>query len=140
MRSTCYRPGAQQIEGSLMHQAVVAQTPEGKLRAWVEEHYSHVLFLSEKDSGTKLETLYTACTTTVPPVHTKALGLNTLSKMLKNSIYPGVGPHRGAAGETGIYLIRLKKNPGDWEFCEDLKWAYEFYFRLQKPQCIRPMT
>ncbi len=36
-RRNCFLPPcAQQIEGSLMHQAVVAQTPEGKLRAWVE--------------------------------------------------------------------------------------------------------
>jgi hypothetical protein len=103
-RNCVLPPGAQQIEGSLMHQAVVAQTPEGKLRAWVEEHYSHVP-LREKDSGTKLEALCTAYAAAVPPVHTKALGRNTLGKML-NSIYPGVGPHRGAAGETGIYLLR----------------------------------
>ena len=57
-RRSCVLPlGAQQIEGSLMHQEVVAQTPEGKLRAWVEEHYSHVP-LREKDTGTKLEALY----------------------------------------------------------------------------------
>lgn len=39
-RSCVLPPGAQQFEGSLMHQAVVAQRPEGKLRAWAEEHYS----------------------------------------------------------------------------------------------------
>jgi hypothetical protein len=53
-RNCVLPPGAQQIEGSLMHQAAAAQTPEGKLRAWVEEHYSHVP-LREKDTGTKLE-------------------------------------------------------------------------------------
>ena len=72
-RNCILPPGAQQIEGSLMHQAVVAQTPEGKLRAWVEEHYSHVP-LREKDSGTKLEALYTAYTSCAPPVHAKILG------------------------------------------------------------------
>ncbi len=53
-RNCVLPPGAQQIEGSLMHQAAVAQTPEGKLRAWVEENYTHVP-LREKDKGTKLE-------------------------------------------------------------------------------------
>ncbi len=41
-RNCVLPPGAQQIEGSLMHQALVAQTPEGKLRAWVEHNYTHV--------------------------------------------------------------------------------------------------
>jgi hypothetical protein len=53
-RRNCVLPvGAQQIEGSLMHQEVVAQTPEGRLRAWVESNYTHVP-LREKDTGTKL--------------------------------------------------------------------------------------
>ena len=98
-------PGAQQIEGSLMHQAVVAQTPGGKLRAWVEEHYTHVP-LREKDSGTKLESLYASYFSTAPPVHQKILGRNTFAKMLI-SIYPGVGPHRNLANTvSGIYLLR----------------------------------
>ncbi len=60
-RNCVLPPGAQQIEGSLMHQAAVAQTPEGKLRAWVEENYTHVP-LREKDTGTKLDALYAAYT------------------------------------------------------------------------------
>jgi hypothetical protein len=87
-----------------MHQAVVAQTPEGKLRAWVEEHYSHVP-LREKDSGTKLEALFSSYTGAVPPVHARALGKNTLARMLE-SIYKGIGPHRGSDGTRGIYLLR----------------------------------
>ena len=51
-RSCVLPPGTQQIEGSLMHQEVVAQTPEGKLRAWIEEHYTHVP-LREKGTGTQ---------------------------------------------------------------------------------------
>jgi hypothetical protein len=42
-RRNCVLPvGAQQIEGSLMHQEVVAQTPEGRLRAWVESNPWHL--------------------------------------------------------------------------------------------------
>ena len=97
-------PGAQQIEGSLMHQAIVAQTPEGKLRAWVEEHYTHVP-LREKDKGTKLEALYSAYTTAVPSVHTKLLGRNTFAKML-NAVFPNIGPYRNNDGTIkGLYLL-----------------------------------
>jgi hypothetical protein len=88
-----------------MHQAIVAQTPEGKLRAWVEEHYTHVP-LREKDSGTKLEALYAAYTTAVPPVHTKLLGRNTFAKML-NAVYTHIGPHRNTTNTTSsLYLLR----------------------------------
>jgi hypothetical protein len=31
-----------------MHQEVVAQSPEAKLRATVEEHYVHVLFYARR--------------------------------------------------------------------------------------------
>jgi hypothetical protein len=98
-------PGAQQIEGSLMHQAIVAQTPEGKLRAWVEEHYTHVP-LREKDSGTKLETIYAAYTTAVPPVHAKMMGRNNFAKVL-GATYHGIGPHKSTKGTVGgLYLLR----------------------------------
>ena len=98
-------PGAQQIEGSLMHQAVVAQTPGGKLRAWVEEHYSHVP-LREKDTGTKLEALYAAYVSCVPPVHAKVLGKIKFAQLL-GVVYIGVGPHRNSAGTaSGLYLLR----------------------------------
>ena len=105
-RRNCVLPlGAQQIEGSLMHQAVVAQTPEGKLRAWVEEHYSHVP-LREKDTGTKLEALYTAYVSCVPPVHAKVLGKIKFAQLL-GVVYIGVGPHRNSAGTaSGLYLLR----------------------------------
>jgi hypothetical protein len=104
-RNCVLPPGAQQIEGSLMHQAAVAQTPEGKLRAWVEEHYTHVP-LREKDMGTKLEALFAAYTSATPPVHQKPLGRNKFAHML-SSVYAGIGPHRNTEGTNrGLYLVR----------------------------------
>ena len=103
-RNCVLPPGAQQIEGSLMHQAVVAQTPEGKLRAWVEEHYSHVP-LREKDTGTKLEALYTAYTSCAPPVHAKILGKILFAKML-NVVFPNIGPHKNTTSSGFTYLLR----------------------------------
>ena len=104
-RNCVLPPGAQQIEGSLMHQAVVAQTPEGKLRAWVEEHYTHVP-LREKDSGTRLDAIYAAYTTAQPPVHAKVLGKILFGKML-NTVFPNIGPHRNSANTVcSIYLLR----------------------------------
>ena len=103
-RNCVLPPGAQQIEGSLMHQAVVAQTPEGKLRAWVEDNYSHVP-LREKDTGTKLEALYTAYTSCVPPSHQKILGKILFAKLL-NVVYPNVGPHKNTSSTGFTYLLR----------------------------------
>jgi hypothetical protein len=105
-RRNCVLPvGAQQIEGSLMHQEIVAQTPEGRLRSWVESNYTHVP-LREKDTGTKLEALYTAYTSANPPVHQKLLGKTTLGKLL-GTVYPGIGPHKnGACTVSGLYLLR----------------------------------
>jgi hypothetical protein len=105
-RRNCVLPvGAQQIEGSLMHQEVVAQTPEGKLRAWVEEHYTHVP-LREKDTGTKLEALYATYASCAPPVHAKVLGKILFAKLL-NSVYPNIGPHKNTNHTAnGIYLLR----------------------------------
>ena len=91
-------------EPSLLHQAIVAQTPEAKLRAWVEERYVHVP-LKEKDTGTKLEALYTAYTTSTPPVHAKLLGKILFAKML-NAVFPNVGPHRNTASTAWNYLLR----------------------------------
>ncbi len=88
-----------------MHQAAVAQTPEGKLRAWVEDNYAHVP-LREKDTGTKLEALYAAYTLAAPPVHPKILGKILFGKML-NAVFPNVGPHKnGACTVSGLYLLR----------------------------------
>ncbi len=99
-------PRAQHTAGSLVahaHQEAASQTPEGKLRAWVESNYTRV-DRKEKDTGTKLEELYAAYTAMAPPVHPRPLGRNHFAKMLE-SIYPGIGPHR-RADTRGIYLLR----------------------------------
>ena len=85
------------------HVELVSQKPEGRLRAWVDANYERVP-LREKDTGTKLDTLYTAYTTAVPPVHQKFLGKILFAKML-NVIYPNIGPHRGRDGSTCIFLL-----------------------------------
>ena len=98
-------PGDEHTEGSYANRAVALQTPEGKLREWVEERYTH-LQLREKDTGTKLEALYAAYTLAAPPVHAKALGRNKFAQML-SSVYPGIGPHRNTEGTVkGLYLVR----------------------------------
>lgn len=97
-------PGDEHTKGSYANRAVALQTPEGKLREWVNENYT-LIPLREKDSGTKLDTLYSAYSTCVPSIHQKLLGKITLGKML-NTIYNAVGPHRGTAGESGLYLLR----------------------------------
>ena len=80
-------------------------TPEGKLRAWVEANYTRIP-LREKDTGTKLEALYAAYWSSVPPVHSKLLGRNKFAAML-GSVYPGVGPHRNLANTvSGLWLLR----------------------------------
>jgi hypothetical protein len=81
-----------------------AQTPEGQLRAWAEANYTRIP-LREKDSGTKLEALFGAYTSSIPPVHAALLGKILFAKMLV-SIYAGVGPHRGSDGSKGIFLLR----------------------------------
>jgi hypothetical protein len=55
-----------------MHQAAAALAPEGKLRTWVEESFTHDP-LREKDTGTKIEVLYAAYTLAAPPVHARVL-------------------------------------------------------------------
>ena len=81
-----------------------AHSDAEKLRQWIEGTYTHVP-LKEKHSGTKLDALYSAYTSAVPPVHTRALGRNRFAKMLE-SVYPGIGAHRGINGARGIYLLR----------------------------------
>ena len=76
-----------------------------KLRAWVEEQYTRVP-LREKDSGTKLEALYSAHATASPPVHARLLGKTTFGEML-NAVYPHVGPYKNRARTvSGLYLLR----------------------------------
>ncbi len=49
-------PGAHAVAGTLAHQALAEQTPEGNLRAWVEGRLEHVQAV-DKDRGSKLEEL-----------------------------------------------------------------------------------
>jgi hypothetical protein len=49
-------PGAQAVAGTLAHQELAEQTPEGNLRAWVEGRLEHVQAV-DKDRGSKLEEL-----------------------------------------------------------------------------------
>ena len=83
----------------------MAQTPEGRLRAWVESNYTHVP-LREKDTGTKLEALFGAYTTASPPVHQKPLGRNKFAAML-SAVYVGIGPHKNSSSTVnGLFLLR----------------------------------
>jgi hypothetical protein len=96
-------PGAQAVAGTLAHQALAEQTPEGKLRAWVEGHLEHVP-MSEKDSGSKLEELHGEYVRA--GVHAKPLGKTTFKGMLVG-LYPGIGPYRNTASTvSGLYLLR----------------------------------
>ena len=70
----------------------------------MESNYTHVP-LREKYTGTKLEALHTAYASAAPPVHTRVLGRNLFAKMLE-SVYQGIGPHRGIGGSRGLYLLR----------------------------------
>lgn len=79
-------------------------SPEEKLRAWVEANYTRIP-LREKDSGAKLEALYTAYATCLPPVHAKLLGKIKFGRML-NDVYAHIGPHRTTTGAAEVYLLR----------------------------------
>ena len=60
----------------------------------------------QKDTGIKLETLYVAYTTCVPPIHQKVLGKILFGKML-NAVYPNIGPHKNMNHTaSGLYLLR----------------------------------
>jgi hypothetical protein len=97
-------PGAQHIEGSLMHQTALAQSPEGKLRAWVEQNYTHIE-RARKDEGTKLKDLYDAYSTASPAVHQKPLQKRRFGEMMCG-LFPGIGPHTNRAGTVqGLFLL-----------------------------------
>jgi hypothetical protein len=95
-------PGAQSVAGSLAHQALVAQTPEGKLRAWVEGHLEHVP-MGEKDTGMRLEELHGEYVRA--GVHPKALGKTNFAAMLR-AIFPVIGPHKNTSSSAFLYLLR----------------------------------
>ena len=98
-------PGDEHTEGSYANRAVALQTPEGKLREWIEEHYI-LIPVCEKDTGIKLEALYGAYTSATPSVHAKILGRNTFAKIL-GAAYPRIGPHKSTRGTVGgLYLLR----------------------------------
>lgn len=65
---------------------------EPDLRDWIESNYTRIP-LREKDTGTKLETLFGAYASANPPVHLRLLGRNKFAAML-NSIFPNIGPYR----------------------------------------------
>ena len=78
---------------------------EPTLRNWIESNYTHIP-LREKDTGTKLETLFGAYASANPPVHLRLLGRNKFAAML-NSIFPNIGPYRNTTNTvTSLYLLR----------------------------------
>ena len=91
-------PGDQHTTGSFANRAIASQTPEGKVRAWVEANYTHV---TEPREGTKLRLIYEAYR-----AHSAAntMGRNELALCLK-TLYPMI-KHR-CAREGDVYLIRL---------------------------------
>ena len=74
----------------------MAQTPEGRLRSWVEANYTHIP-LREKDTGTKREALLGAYTSAASPVHQKPLGKILFGKMLQG----GICRHRASQERGG---------------------------------------
>ena len=78
---------------------------EPTLRNWIESNYTHIP-LREKDTGTKLETLFGAYASANPPVHLRLLGRNKFAAML-NSIFPNIGPYRNTTNTvSSLYLLR----------------------------------
>ena len=83
----------------------VSWDEKDRLRSWVESNYTHIP-LREKDTGTKLNALFSAYASATPPVHQKLLGKTTFGKML-GAVYPGIGPHKNGAGTvSGLFLLR----------------------------------
>ena len=82
-----------------------AQAAASRLRSWVESKYTHITH-REKDTGTKLEALFSAYAAARPPVHQKPLGRNKFAQML-SAVYPGIGPHKNTTSTVnGLYLLR----------------------------------
>ena len=76
---------------------------QDRLRAWVEANYTHVP-LREKDTGTKLDVLYSAYTgytAANPPVHQKPLG----EDQVRAAAERGLCGHR-AAPQRGWHCER----------------------------------
>ena len=94
-------PGDQHTTGSFANRAIASQTPEGKVRAWVEANYTHV---SDPKDGTKLKLIYEAYRAHNSTQATSTMGRNELAACLK-ALYPTI-KHR-CAREGDIYLLRL---------------------------------
>lgn len=78
---------------------------EPDLRDWIELNYTRIP-LREKDTGTKLSVLYSACASANPPVHLRLLGRNTFAAMM-SSVFANIGPYRNTANTIkSIYLVR----------------------------------
>ena len=92
-------PGDQHTAGSFANKAVASQTPEGKVRSWVEANFTHV---SEARHGTKLKLIYELYRTHSAA---NAMGRNELAACLK-TLYPAI-KHR-CAKEGDVYLIRVE--------------------------------
>ena len=83
----------------------VSWDEKDRLRSWVESSYTHVP-LREKDSGTKLDALFSAYASATLPVHQKVLGRNKFAQLL-SAVYPGIGPHKNTSSTVrGLYLLR----------------------------------
>ena len=83
---------------------IAVSTPETKLREWVEANYTRIS-RSEKDTGTKLEALYSAYASAAPPVHARLLGRKKFARML-SAVFPNIGPHKNTTSTALVYLLR----------------------------------
>ena len=98
------KPNRAQV-GRLQRLAPTGESAQARLRAWVESKYTHITY-REKDTGTKLEVLFSAYAAASPPVHQKPLGRNKFAQML-SAVYPGIGPHKNTTSTVnGLYLLR----------------------------------
>lgn len=90
--------------------APVASSASSLLRSWFEANYTRIP-LREKDTGIKLEALYSSYTSATPPVHQKLLGKIKFAQMM-GATYQNIGPHRASSGNSGgLYLARRLRAP-----------------------------
>jgi len=90
--------------------APVPSSPSSLLRSWFDANYTRIP-LREKDTGIKLEALYSSYTSATPPVHQKLLGKIKFAQMM-GATYQNIGPHRASSGNSGgLYLARRLRAP-----------------------------
>jgi hypothetical protein len=90
--------------------APVASSASSLLRSWFDANYTRIP-LREKDTGIKLEALYSSYTSATPPVHQKLLGKIKFAQMM-GATYQNIGPHRASSGNSGgLYLARRLRAP-----------------------------